>query len=242
MTKHEFLSTFTDELKRKNVADAADIISEYEQHFAFKMADGLSEEEIAAKLGNAISLASQFEGNGEPAKYGGRKMTTIMGLCFADLFAGIFFVLLGVWEVIMVAFSLACGAVAVCLFGGFSIPKLIPTMPYWCGAVLGLSMAALAVLAAVGCMYFAALLRQLMRSFGRFHHNTLAAVSGKAILPPHAMHSYLDPKLNRRMRSIALTALIAFVVSFILGIFVCMTSARAIEFWHTWGWFGYTGI
>ena len=35
-------------------------------------------------------------------------------------------------------------------------------MPYWCGAIFGLSFIALTILAAVGCIYFAAYLRQLM--------------------------------------------------------------------------------
>lgn len=51
MTKHEFLNRFSNELNRRGVADAEDIVEEYAQHFAFKQADGYSEEEIAAKLG-----------------------------------------------------------------------------------------------------------------------------------------------------------------------------------------------
>ena len=42
ITRNEFLSKLSDELKKNNIADAADIVSEYEQHFAFKMADGFS--------------------------------------------------------------------------------------------------------------------------------------------------------------------------------------------------------
>ena len=48
MTKHEFMAQLTSELRKRNIADAADVIEEYEQHFAFKLADGYSEEEIAA--------------------------------------------------------------------------------------------------------------------------------------------------------------------------------------------------
>ena len=48
MTKHEFLNRFSNELNRRGVADAEDIVEEYAQHFAFKQADGYSEEEIAA--------------------------------------------------------------------------------------------------------------------------------------------------------------------------------------------------
>ena len=46
MTKHEFMVRLASELHKRNVAYAADVIEEYEQHFAFKLADGYSEEEI----------------------------------------------------------------------------------------------------------------------------------------------------------------------------------------------------
>lgn len=51
MTKSEFMTRLEHELRRRNVADAADVMEGCEQHFAFKLADGYSEEEIAAKLG-----------------------------------------------------------------------------------------------------------------------------------------------------------------------------------------------
>ena len=61
MTKNDFLTKFTSVLKKNQVPDFAEIIEEYEQHFAFKMADGYSEEEIAARLGDPEQLAMQYE-------------------------------------------------------------------------------------------------------------------------------------------------------------------------------------
>lgn len=243
MTKNEFLSKLSDELNKNKVADAADIVGEYEQHFAFKMADGFSEEEIAAKLGKPDALASQFETGGVLTRSGGgaRKITTIIGLFFLDLFAGGFFALLGAWGIIMAGVSVACGAVAVCLFGGLSIYSLIPPMPYWCAVIFGLASAALAVLSAVGCFWFAAFVRQLGRSFGRFHRNAVSAANGTPSLPPLAISPQLHPKTNRRIRSAALISLALFTVCFVLGAIVSMFSAGALEFWHAWGWFGYTG-
>ena len=52
MTKLEFLELLKKELNNNNVADCDEIVYEYEQHFAFKLKDGYSEEEISAKLGN----------------------------------------------------------------------------------------------------------------------------------------------------------------------------------------------
>lgn len=43
MTKNDFLVVLGDELRKKGIADVHDILSEHEEHFAFKMADGYSE-------------------------------------------------------------------------------------------------------------------------------------------------------------------------------------------------------
>ena len=39
MTKHEFMARLASELRKRNVADAADVAQEYEQHFAFNLAN-----------------------------------------------------------------------------------------------------------------------------------------------------------------------------------------------------------
>lgn len=57
MTRNEFVTQLTAELHKRNVA--ADVVEEYQQHFAFKLADGYSEE-IAARLGDPVALAAQF--------------------------------------------------------------------------------------------------------------------------------------------------------------------------------------
>jgi uncharacterized membrane protein len=239
MTKNEFLSRLADELRKKHIVDAEDIVDEYQQHFAFKMADGFSEEEIAAKLGNPSALAAQFEDDGGEKRHTGKKIVTLIGLCFSDFFVGCFFILLFAWEVVMAAFSMSNAVVAVCLFGGMSPWSLIPPLPYWCGAVFGLSFAALSVFSAVGCVYFAAFIRQLMRSYGRFHKNTLAAASGGAVLPSLAVFPRLSAKANRRFRTVALGSLTLFAVFLVLGTILSMLFAGALEFWHVWGWFGY---
>ena len=44
MNKREYLAQLERELKRNHVPDAGEILNEYAQHFAFKLADGYSEE------------------------------------------------------------------------------------------------------------------------------------------------------------------------------------------------------
>ena len=238
MKKTEFLNKLSDELKKRNVADAADILEEYEQHFDLKLADGFFEEEIAARLGDPAMLAAQFdEAERTPQKKSVSKPLTVIGLGFADVFAGLFFLLLVGFGVVLATAALSFGAAAVCLMGGLNIHGLLPAMPYWCGAILALAFAALTVLFVVGCVYYAAFLRQLIRSFGRFQHNTLANASGLAVLPPLPISPQFSAKTKRRLRATALVSLALFAACFVLSYVVCALSAGSFQFWHVWGWF-----
>ena len=69
MTRNEFMEKLTEELRRRRVDDAAEVAEEYEQHFAFKLADGYSEEEIAARLGVPEELVNQILGSGAVREY-----------------------------------------------------------------------------------------------------------------------------------------------------------------------------
>ena len=110
-------------------------------------------------------------------------------------------------------------------------------MPYWCGAVYALALAALAVLAGVGCRYFAALLAQLCRAYFRFHRNASAAAAGRPVLPPLPCVPQFTPERKRRMRRVLLVSLIAFVVFAAAAMVTSMLTAGAVEYWHVWGWF-----
>ena len=240
MTKNEFMTQLADELHKRNVADSAEIVEEYEQHFAFKLADGYTEEEIAKRLGDPKQLAAQFDSEDAPKQKKGSRFLIVVGLCFADLFAGLFFALLAGFGLVLAAAFLAFAVLTVCLFGNINLYGLIPALPYWCGAILALSFAAFSVLLAVGCIYYAAFLRQLARSFGRFQHNALAHASGEAMLPALTISPRFTAKTKRRLRSVALISLVLFAACFVLSYLVCALSAGSLQFWHAWGWFGYT--
>lgn len=238
MKKNEFLNQLREELEKRNVADTADILEEYEQHFDLKLADGFFEEEIAARLGDPAMLAAQFdEAERAPQNKGGSKPLTVIGLGFADVFAGLFFLLLAGFGIVLAAAALSFGVAAVCLLGGLNIHGLLPAIPYWCGAILGLSLLALTVLLAVGCVYYGAFLRQLIHSFGRFQHNVLEGASGLATLPPLPISPQFSAKVKRRLRVTALIALALFAACFVLSYMVCALSAGSLQFWHVWGWF-----
>lgn len=240
MTKTEYLERLEKALRRAGVADAAEILDEYGQHFDFKRADGYTDAQIAARLGAPEALAAQFDA-ADAKKPGGGAWMTKLGLGVGWIFAGIFFALLAAWGIVLGAFALCCAAGAGCLLVGRLPAWTGVTMPYWCGAVLAVALAALAVLSAAGCVYFFAFLRQLVRGFCRFCHNTVAAATGGAVLPPLPMRPSFSAKTARRLRGTALVSLAVFAASFVLAMIVSMLSAGAFEFWHAWGWFGYAG-
>lgn len=88
MTRNEFVTQRTAELHKRDVA-AADVVEEYQQHFAFKLADGYSEEEIAARLGDPVAPAAQF-GEAEAGEKRHSAVLTQLWLVWAGLFFGAF--------------------------------------------------------------------------------------------------------------------------------------------------------
>ncbi|HIQ63762.1 MAG TPA: DUF1700 domain-containing protein [Candidatus Avichristensenella intestinipullorum] len=81
MTKSDFLERLAAELKRHHVSEPDEIIDEYREHFAFKLADGYSEEEIATKLGAPGAIAAQYVA--APAE-GGRGKKAITAIASAQ--------------------------------------------------------------------------------------------------------------------------------------------------------------
>jgi uncharacterized membrane protein len=233
MTKNEYLSRLGSELRRNNVADAEDILGEYEQHFAFKLADGYSEEEIAAKLGTPQAIASQFEGEKAGSKRGaGSKALTAIALSFAALFEGSVYISFFAWVTGVAAASLASAAIGACLLLRIR-SVLIPGMPYQSAALFGVSFLAFAGLLAAGAFYFFAFLKQIVKASVRWHKN----MGSDTMLPPLPWSPQFSGKTRRALRTVILWSVTVFGVFSVLALVVSQFSAGALEFWHTWGWF-----
>jgi len=236
MNKTEFINTLTNTLGERQIEDADEIVAEYEQHFAFKMADGYSEEEIAARLGDPKSLGKQFDSETKETATGNRAIVSL-GLVLVDIIVAISFVLLFTWVIIMGVSVVAFAAAGVCLLFNLDISSLLPSMPYFVALIFAAMFISLAVLAAVGTVFFWLYARQLLRSYFRWHRNTLAAAGGEAQLPNIPTHPHISATMNRHMRRIALVTLTVFVITFQVGYIIAALSAGSFEFWHVWQWF-----
>jgi hypothetical protein len=121
---------------------------------------------------------------------------------FADIFTACFFIVFYAWVLVMAALTISSLAVGICLITGLNVHSLIPPMPYGCGLIFAVSFIALAALAAIGTFYCAAFVRQLMRSYTRFHKNTIAAASGIMTLPAVAINPQFSLKTRRIIRGL----------------------------------------
>lgn len=231
MTKNEYLNQLKDALKKKNIADAEDILLEYEQHFAFKLADGFSEEEIAAKLAPAQTIAEQF-GSITDAK--NRRLGFLKaGLSFVVLFEIMFYILFFAWIAVIAGASVASAAIGVCLIGRLNIAGLIPYMPYGGALIWGVAFLALSLLLLVAAYYCFAYAEQIIKANARWRKNMLSANA----LPPLPWSPQFDHKARRALRIISLCSLTIFSLTCVLGYIVMALQAGALEFWHVWNWF-----
>ncbi len=232
MTKNEYLDKLRQELKKNNVADMCDIVSEYEQHFAFKLADGYSEEEIAAKLGAPESIAKQFDSTKSEASKGAGFFIRL-GLGCTALFEAMFYILFFAWDLVMVGATVAFAVLGICLVFAMNISGLIPLMPYLGSLLLGLSVLGLAGVFGTATIYCFAFLMQMIKASARWHKNML---SGNA-LPPLPFSPQFEPKTKRTLRNVLLWSVLVFGIMFVIAFTVMALQAGALGFWHHWHWF-----
>lgn len=239
MNKQQYLDELKKNLEKLKVADIDDIISEYAQHFDFKLADGYHDEEIAAKLGDVKTVAEHFaEGGAKPAaKVLGGKPLIYTGLGFSDVGAGIFFILFAAWTFVLGAAAVAFLVASGLMFTGINIANIIPPMPYINSFFFALPMVALTVLSAVGTVYCYFYMKQLCKAYGRWHRNIVAAVKQKPVLPSLAKHPQLTSKTKRKLRNLFSIAFVVFGITFIIAYVAAAIATGAFEFWHVWKWF-----
>lgn len=237
MNRQSYLNELRNHLKSHDVEDIDEILDEYDEHFTRKMADGYTEEEIAAKLGRPDEIAAQFKSVGTRAEQ--RKSGRIIigtGLAFADIFVVSFFIVLYAWAIVLGAAAVSSAICGLCLFIRPLLPAgiiFLPPMPYAGGLIWGLTMLSFGVLMAVVTVYSWTLTNQLVKAYRRWHKNMMSG--GK--YPPLAKHPVMKDAARRKLRAITLISLVVLGVSFIVGYVVMAACAGALGFWHEWNWF-----
>ena len=233
MTKADYLARLGKALEGR-VDDLDDILAEYEEHFARKLADGYSEAEVTARLESPEVLAGQFaEEGGETSARKRNRIFVILGLSLLSPLALAFIAALAVFVAFAGVAALAFLALGLCLVTGLDPSGLIPPMPYAGSLLLGLSSLALSLLAALGTTYFGLFLGQLWKACFRWAGNRLVS----SARPPLPMNPQLRAATRRKLRATILVALVVMGLSFVAGFAVMASCAGSPGFWHVWHWF-----
>ncbi len=237
MNRQSYLNELNNHLKANNVEDIDEILAEYEEHFTQKSADGYSDEEIAAKLGKPKEIAAQFKlGETQAERRSAGRAVIGTGLVFADIVVISFFILLFAWTIVLGAAAVSSAVIGIGLLLRPLLPEniiFLPPMPYIGGLLWGVTMLAFGLLMGVVTIYSWSLAVQLGRAYRRWHKNMMT--DGK--YPPLPKYPMLKDVTRRKLRSLALIALIALGLSLIIGYVVMAAVAGALEFWHVWNWF-----
>ena len=233
MTKAEYLARLGRALEGR-VDDLDDILAEYEEHFARKLADGYSEDEATARLESPEVLAGQFAGeNAESAARRRHRGLAALGISLLSPLALVFFAALSVWVVFSGVSSLASLALGLCLVTGLDPSNLIPAMPYAGSFLLGLSSLALALLLSLGTVYSGLYLGQLWKACFRWAGNRVST----SARPPLPINPQLRAATRRKLRTTVLVSLAIMGVAFVAGFVLMAVSAGSPGFWHVWHWF-----
>ncbi len=238
MTKQEYIDTLIKALKTNKITGIDEIVSEYEDHFAFKIDDGYSEEEVAAKLEKPEIIAAQFVyDDGASSKTGKRRGGSIfseIGVCLLD----IVMIMLGI---VLYSFVIVLGVAAIGLLatgiyiiiGGGIAALPLPMMSAVGRILMGISVLGLAVLAASSTIYYTLFVNQLVRAYCHWHKNVMTG----RISPALSITPKLSGKRKRRLRMTTRVALLIFIIAFITAFILMSISAGSLGFWHIWHWF-----
>ncbi|MDR2671162.1 MAG: DUF1700 domain-containing protein [Oscillospiraceae bacterium] len=235
MNRELFLDALGDALCAGGVPDADEIVAEYAEHFARKAADGFTEEETAARLGDPKAIAAQFD-VWTPPRPRAARAALAAGLVCTDIVVGTGVVLRFAGCVVFGGAAAASVAAGTALLLHPVLPQ-IPLVPAYIpalgGTALGLSLLALGCVFAALTAYCYAFASNTARAYRRWHRNTWRGVR----YPPVSIHPLLRAPLRRRLRGFATVSLAAFAGFLTLGYAALALAARHFEFWHVWQWF-----
>jgi len=160
------------------------------------------------------------------------KAAVYASLLTSGIIGGTRLIFLLVLSTVMAALSILSAAVAVCMIGRINPYLLIPSMPYWCGAVFAFALIALSFSSAIGCSNLIIITRRSMRPRTRSYVR-----NAEECLPPSASYSEFPVENSIKRKKVILMSLAVFAVYFFSAFAVSSITAGTMGFWHQWNWF-----
>jgi uncharacterized membrane protein len=186
MNRDMFLSNLKAALGRMQESEKREVLADYEEHFRMGMADGKSEEQIAASLGNPRLLGKSYAIDAlleEPMGGGGVTAVSVVRALFASIsltffnlifilgpLLGLVGVMIGLWATAvslplagvatMVSPLVALAAPGLCTLSGLNPALLV---------FAGIGVAALGVLAVIGMWKLTRLFLLIIAAYVKFN-------------------------------------------------------------------------
>lgn len=144
MTREAFLARLKEGLRGVPIATRDDIVADYAGHFADGMADGRTEAEVAAALGDPVRLARELKAEAGLKRWEQeRSPGAAAGAVFAVLGLGAIDILI-LLPILITVVSTLFGLYVTAIFGFFAGGFVFAAGPFWPGAPGGPGAALLA--------------------------------------------------------------------------------------------------
>lgn len=234
MNKEKFLSELKRELNEKGVHGVDEILTEYEEHFSYKLEEGWTEEEIAKKLSSPSEIAAEYSENGESGKSAVKGQgLNVFGVTMMSIPAAAIYCLMAACVAVLAGLSLCALALGFCLIFNINVAGFMPAFPTYLPMLfLGIACLSMCVLSAIGAIYAFLYVGQWRRCYVRWCGNLCGGVK-----PSISKHPKISKKANGVMKLIVMISLIVFVAAFAIGYIVACAYAGSFEPWYVWNWF-----
>jgi len=226
MNKKAFIQSLRSGLDRMGIADAEDVVRDYETHFDTELAQGKSEQEIAKELGDVRQILADFAPE-KPIESAPGRGAALAGLILADLFVWMILAVLMLGIFIPIGLGVGGLGTGIYFFSQMDFISVFPAMPIPVSLCFGLTFLALGFWGFSATYFYARFLRLTLRKYSRWGQRVL----GKANPPLPWKSPSAFWKTTFSVSGLAVAIL------FVLACVIAAASAGGLEFWHVWHWF-----
>lgn len=214
MNKQEFMTQLESGLKKHQIKDIEDILSDYRMHFDHQIENGKSEADISQSLGDVGSIINDYS-----------KISTKRSLKWFDMVTVGFVaipMLIMLYGLLISLFgaTLSSWGIAVYYLFRLSTFDFMPHIPFGVHFIYVLSSFAISIMFFCLSIYLIALIRSMTQQYlvkqtiriGHYH-------------------------VKKQYQLILKYSFWVMVISFVLSYIVSALIAKSFEYWHVWEWF-----
>ena len=171
MNKLQFMENLRQELKNNKIPDIEEILEEYEEHFAYKLIEGKTEEEIARKLKSPKDIADDYLELSDKKSKPSKDILSKIGIVSLSIPAFPIYIFMWASALVMILAAAAFAVISICLIFKLNIENLIPAIPYLSAFTMGIASIAAAFLFAIISFYIFIYTKQWGKAYFRWCKN-----------------------------------------------------------------------